>query len=371
MSDGQGSGSLKTVLPVHPPRDLPRLRRRQRQPLQQRLGGRQPPHRHGHPERRHLHRRAPRSRTCPTSSRRSWAASSRASATPSTAADAGRPRAASWSSRRRDRPTSTSSSTCPRPWRRAATASASPSPVRTRAARRRRRPAPTSSPSPVRSRTRGASTRARARRSSSPPAPRPGRPSWRPTTAPTSSSCTVTDGTGGTATDEVVVVVENLAPPLELATATRSRAVSPRSTPPSPTRAGSTPTAPSWTGATARLPRSTSPPAGAGWGTFFASHVYRRTGHLRRRRHAHRRRRRHCGTARRPPRGHRARGRVGQLDRQPVPGLGRRVRRDPGSRAHQRRAPLRRRVQDGPGARRRTPGPSPRTPPATASSRCR
>ena len=89
---------------------------------------------------------------------------------------------------------------------------------------------------------------------------------------------TVTDGTGGTATDEVVVVVENLAPLLTLSHGDSFAG--------GVTQVNATLTDEGWLdthgavvdwgdGTTAQVDVTT---AGAGWGTFFASHVYRRTG---------------------------------------------------------------------------------------------
>lgn len=89
---------------------------------------------------------------------------------------------------------------------------------------------------------------------------------------------TVTDGTGGTATDEVVVEVENLAPTLELSHGDSFAG--------GVTQVNATLTDEGWLdthgavvdwgdGTTAEVDVTT---GGAGWGTFFASHVYRQAG---------------------------------------------------------------------------------------------
>ena len=58
---------------LQPAGDVPRLRRRQRQPLRQRRGRRQPAHRPRHAQRRHVHGRPARP-TLPDILPRSWAA---------------------------------------------------------------------------------------------------------------------------------------------------------------------------------------------------------------------------------------------------------------------------------------------------------
>ena len=89
---------------------------------------------------------------------------------------------------------------------------------------------------------------------------------------------TVTDGTGGSATDEVVVVVKNLVPTLEVTNGDSFAG--------GVTQVNATLTDEGWLdthsavvswgdGSSSQVPVTT---AGAGWGTFFGSHVYRKAG---------------------------------------------------------------------------------------------